>query len=143
MRKSRTLCGLCSESSTEKMAAVYWGWTWPTGDRRSYTQWFDQECFESLQNSLQRCITDDSCRYCDKATDQDPVTRLWFTVYAPHSERYDNYVDYHPACFEKDVDQYYLNARRNLGTRVGGAGPRSPNQGKGWRSWGEQGIEPA
>ncbi len=140
----RTLCSSCQEPSREKMAGFYWAWTWPTGDRRAYKQFFDFECATPVLRDLVRVERHpDECLQCGimPSTSEGEVL-VWCTYYLPGKERQDACLPFHPACFEGRADRFSHNAVRLADKGVGGGGTPSPNPGNRWDSWASMGIEP-
>ncbi len=127
------------------MAAFYWGWTWPTGDRRSYKQLLDFECSTPyLKQIVQAEQHEDDCVVCKEEVDRaEGEVLVWGTVYLPGKDRLDVCLPFHPAHFEAMADHYTHGATRlvNRGSQAGGPPPETP--GNKWDSWDSMGITPA
>jgi hypothetical protein len=127
------------------MATFYWNWTWPSGDKRAYKQWFDFECSTpNLRRIVMAEKDPDNCIACGAfIDDQEPYTILWVTYILPGNDKASTSFAYHVSCFESEAEIYSANAKR-LEVRSDGAGgaPR-PVPGNKWDSWQAMGIKPA
>ena len=139
---ARAVCSVCGEPQSRKMASFYWNWTWPTGDRRGYKQLVDAECAAPYLR-LARSQMDESelCAHCGDKVDHLLSIDLYCTCYIPGRDRDDWMRSYHAACFEQVFQAFQQGATRLPDRKgLGSGAPRSPAQGTGWESWGQQGI---
>ena len=139
----RTVCATCGELSKWRMAAFYWRWTWPTGGRRGYKQFFDSECVQyPLANLHDLDVEDDDCTECSEAVTGQLGVTVYCTYYIPGHDRQDGYMVFHEACFVGKEAQFARHgsplADRDP-SAVQGGGPPALNP---WDSWDRMGITP-
>lgn len=140
----RAKCGMCDETSQWKMASFYWRWTWPSGDRRAYKQFFDAECVNvplQLLREPQEEATE--CPICGKLVEAYPAITVWATHYIPGQEPATGCIEYHESCFQVAEPQFLKNAVRLPDRAMVQAGGPPPGHGNPWDSWRQQGIDPA
>lgn len=125
------------------MASFYWRWTWPSGDRRAYKQWFDAECVGGVLHLLSEPQEEPTvCDICKELVTGYPSITVWATYYIPGQEPGTGCAQYHEACFQV-AERGFLHEAVRLEDRAmvqaGGPppGPRNP-----WDSWRQQGIDP-
>lgn len=125
------------------MATVYWAWTWPTGDRRCYKQFFDPQCFASVVTKINAADNNDLCFMCGQlaATDQD--LNLYATYYVPKHDRADAFLSIHEACLSQG-DQYFMQNAIRMPNRQEHVTPPSREHPKDpWDSWDSMGLRRA
>lgn len=141
---SRAVCAGCAEPSQWKLASFYWRWTWPSGDRRGYKQFFDSNCvvgpFGRITHWDEETMT---CAVCQEETRFPDQITVYATYYLPGQERQDGYVLYHPACFQGAEAEYLAHAVRLADRDAEAGGPPPRTKGNPWDSWKAQGIDPA
>ncbi len=119
------------------MAAFYWRWTWPSGDRRGYKQQMDFECSSSHLRRIVKAENNvDDCVFCGKPVDNGQSSLIvWYTMYLPGKERMDGGLDYHHECFTQAEYWYTQNATRLTDRDGGGGGPPASTRGNPWDYW--------
>ena len=138
-------CSICQETPPYKMASIYWRWTWPSGDARGFAQLFDAECFAGQKDLLVIAQSDSElCGLCEEPVEYPKNVDLWATWFVPGKEKASGAIRFHPACFEKIVDQVTKNAKR-LSDRplAQGEGPLALSPMNRWDSWESMGLAPA
>jgi hypothetical protein len=140
----RNLCSVCQERRPGKLATIYWAWTWPTGDRRAYKQFFDSDCIGVWNMPLQVAHKQSAhCSGCgEKVTDDERSIAVWATIYLPGRDRIDDVLEYHVPCFEKNAERFTMNAQR-LPVRPEGSGTGAPvPEPQEWPDWASIRIVP-
>lgn len=142
MRKA--LCCVCGERSRDKMAAFYWWWRWPTGDRRSYKQFYDRECAGQLQALFRQASEEQSiCAECKESVDLSTSVDVEGRGFIPGRDVVFVVLPYHASCFERAADRFMQGALRLHDREVEAGGPPPQQAGNPWDSWGAIGIDPA
>lgn len=125
------------------MASFYWRWTWPSGDRRAFKQFFDSECVHTPIELLQEPNGEpQECPICRKMVEQWPSVTVWSTYYVPGQEAGSGCVEYHESCFQVAEEGFMRNAVRLTDRAAVGAGGPPPRPGNPWDTWRQQGIDP-
>lgn len=141
--KSRqTKCALCEERSPYKLATIYWAWTWPSGDRRCYKQWFDATCFHTVIEKLNRSDNTDQCFFCGELAATVDDLNLYATYYIPGRERADGFATMHQNCLMNGEHQLTQNGVRMPDRGRDFVQQVLPITGNPWDSWDQMGLRP-
>jgi len=137
----RSICAHCEQPATFKLASFYWGWRWPSGDRRAYVQLLCPACAEpemlkfelSSQHPGQCLVCQDACEYPSQVT-------VYASVYIPGRDKLEGEQRFCIADFEKEEQMFEQNARRlpDRGLTAGGPPPSTPQQ----DPWAAIGLHP-
>ena len=124
----RNSCSIDGVVQHSKMASVYWAWTWPTGDRRSFKQLRCVQHSVALAEMCARAKANvQDCTACgEEFSDIDTPVTVWATVYFPHRERIDAWADFHARCFEAAEPAFRLGATRLPDRKGPGRGAPRP-----------------
>jgi len=134
----RATCSVCDEPSRSKLAAIYWGWRWPSGDRRAFAQRFDSDCIGASMTRIRKSnMEPDICVHCGGEAKYPNSIEVYATIYIPGRDRDDAVVTYCEPCFVQEESLYIQNARR-LDDREGGGGgpPASTSRADPWAAIG-------
>lgn len=142
-KRTKTVCALCDEPSPIKMMTVYWAWTWPTGDRRCYKQFFDYSCAASLVPKIEAKDSTDACYLCNQVAATADDINLYATYYVPGRDRLDAFLTIHESCLSRGEQYFTKNSvrmpERTQDQRVQAA----ERKGNPWDSWGAMGLSPS
>jgi len=121
-------CSLCDEYRPGKMAAVYWGYRYASGDRRSYKQLYDANCYRVIHELVMK--SEEGLFDCPICHKDDPLAHgmsFFATVFLPGGKRTDMVVEVCEEChllFEDKVMQGATRLADRSGAGAGGPPPR-------------------
>src|SRR5262249_18820888 len=121
-------CALCAEYTPGKMAAVYWGWRYPSGDRRSYKQLYDANCYRLIHQLAMKSEEGlYECPICLKNEPLRDTVTFFGTVFLPGGKRIDFVADVCEPChlaFEGKIMQNATRLPDRTGAGAGGPQPQ-------------------
>jgi hypothetical protein len=128
-------CGADGALIKSKPATVYWGWRWPTGDRRSYKQFLCAEHMGPIVLMLKRNRENfQKCYECiGNISPADASVVVWATVFVPGRERLEGYLELHHDCMVELEPQFLREAARLPDRRSGGGAPLPDHERDPWQ----------